>query len=112
MKRTIVIYEAANGKSPFLDWLHALKDVRGRAIIRARLNRIELGNLGDCKNVGDGVFEFRIAFGPGYRVYFGMQGETLVVLLCGGDKSTQTRDIVKAKLLWKEYKNGNKKLSR
>jgi len=111
MNRTLIIYEAPNGKSPFLDWLLALKDVKGRAVIRARLNRIELGNFGDCKSLGDGVFELKITFGPGYRVYFGKQGEILVVLLCGGDKSTQSRDIARAKLLWKEYKDGNKKLS-
>lgn len=107
MKRSIVIYETPSGRSPFLEWLLKLKDVKGRAAIRARLNRIELGNFGDCKSVGEGVFELRITFGPGYRVYFGKQGEHLVVLLCGGDKSTQDRDIVKAKLLWKEYKYGN-----
>ncbi len=112
MKWTIVIYESRAGKSPFAEWLSDLRDIKARAIIRARLNRIELGNFGDCKGVGGGVFELRIIFGPGYRVYFGKQGEFLVVLLCGGDKSTQSRDITKAKLLWEEHKNANKKLSR
>jgi len=111
MKRTIVIYETQSGKSPFTEWLSQLRDVKARAIVRARLNRIELGNFGDCKSVGDGVFELRVTFGPGYRVYFGKQGELLVVLLCGGDKGTQSRDITKAKLFWEEHKNANKELS-
>lgn len=107
MKRTILIYENTSGRSPFSDWLLALKDAKGRAVVRARLNRVELGNFGDCKAVGDGVFELRVAFGPGYRVYFGKHGELVVVLLCGGDKGTQGRDIAKAKQLWKEYKDAN-----
>ena len=110
MKQTIVIYEQESGKSLFLEWLLGLKDVKGRAVIRARLNRIELGNFGDCKSVGAGVQELRIAFGPGYRVYFGREGNTVVVLLYGGDKGSQSRDIAKAKLLWKEYKDANQKL--
>ena len=81
-----------------------------RAVIRARINRLELGNFGDCKSVGTGVLELRVSFGPGYRVYFGRDGNTLVVLLCGGDKGSQAKDILKAKLLWKEYKDASKKL--
>lgn len=110
VRQTIVIYEQENGKSPFLQWLLGLKDVKGRAVVRARLNRIELGNFGDCKGVGAGVQELRITFGPGYRVYFGREGNTVVVLLCGGDKGSQSRDIAKAKLLWEEYKDANQKL--
>jgi putative addiction module killer protein len=110
MNQTIVIYEQKRGKSPFLAWLLNLKDIKARATIRARINRLELGNFGDCKSVGNGVLELRISFGPGYRVYLGRDGSTLVVLLCGGDKSSQVKDIAKAKLLWKEYKDANKKL--
>jgi putative addiction module killer protein len=110
MKQTIVIYEQKRGKSIFLDWLLHLKDVKARAVIRARINRLELGNFGDCKSVGTGVLELRVSFGPGYRIYFGRDGNTLVVLLCGGDKSSQAKDIPKAKLLWKEYKDASKKL--
>lgn len=110
MEKTILIFETREGKCPFSDWLLGLKDVKGRAIIRARLERVRLGNLGDCKSIGDGISELRIAFGPGYRVYFGQDGSKLVVLLCGGDKSTQKKDIAKAKLLWMEYRNGTKKL--
>jgi len=111
VERTILLFETKNGVCPFSEWLSNLRDVKARAVIRARLERVRLGNLGDCKSVGDGVSEIRIAFGPGYRVYFGYDGRTLVVLLCGGDKSTQKKDIVKAKLLWSEYSYGSKKLS-
>lgn len=110
MNQSIVIYERRRGRSPFLDWLLHLKDVRARALIRARINRLELGNFGDCKSVGAGVFELRVSFGPSYRIYFGRDGNTVVVLLCGGDKSSQAKDMVKAKLLWKEYKDAGKKL--
>ena len=112
MERTLVIYEKSNGKSPFSQWLSALKDIKARAVIRARLNRIQLGNFGDCKSVGEGVVELKIAYGPGYRVYFGREGELIVVLLCGGNKASQSKDISQAKTFWKEYKNANKKLSR
>ena len=71
--------------------------------MRARLNRIRLGNFGDCKRVGGGVEELRIDFGPGYRIYYGRRGSLLVVLLCGGDKGTQARDILTAQKHWKEY---------
>ena len=71
---------------------------------RTRLDRLEGGNFGDCQSVGSGVFELRLHFGPGYRVYFGEVDRTIVLLLCGGDKSTQTRDIQRAKTYWLEYK--------
>jgi putative addiction module killer protein len=86
MNQALVIYERTNEKSPFLDWLLGLRDIQARAIIRARINRLELGNFGDCKSVGGGVLELRVPFGPGYRVYLGRDGHTVVVLLCGGDK--------------------------
>jgi putative addiction module killer protein len=112
MERTIVIYESNDGKCPFQNWLNGLGDIRGRATIRARLERVRLGNLGDCKSIGGGIFELRVQYGSGYRVYFGQDSLKLVVLLCGGDKGSQGRDIIKAKVLWKEYRNASKKLSR
>ena len=74
-------------------------------IIRARLNRVRLGNFGDCRSIGSGVEELRIDFGPGYRIYYGRQGSLTVILLYGGDKRTQPRDILTAKKYWKEYLN-------
>ena len=78
-------------------WLTALRDRQGRLRILARLDRLSMGNFGDAKAVGGGVFELRMTFGPGYRVYFLRAGRTLVLLLCGGDKSTQSSDISRAR---------------
>ena len=89
--------------APFSDWLASLKDTRAVGTVRARLNRIRLGNFGDCKPVGGGVEELRIDFGPGYRVYYGREGSLVVILLCGGSKGTQIRDILRAQRYWKEY---------
>jgi putative addiction module killer protein len=89
--------------TPFSDWLASLKDARAVGIVRARLNRIRLDNFGDCKSVGGGIEELRIDFGPGYRVYFGREGSLVVILLCGGSKGSQARDILRAQKYWKEY---------
>jgi putative addiction module killer protein len=89
--------------APFSDWLASLVDARAVGIVRARLNRIRLGNFGDCKSVGGGVEELRIDFGPGYRIYYGREGRLVVILLCGGSKGTQARDILRAQKYWKEY---------
>jgi len=101
-------YLAPDGKCPFRNWLRSLKDVKARARIRARINRIRLGNFGDCKSVGSGVSEFRIDHGPGYRVYFGRVGEKIVLLLCGGTKRNQEKDINLAKEYWYDYKKRKK----
>jgi putative addiction module killer protein len=96
-------YVTPNGKNPFRKWLHELRDVGARAKIRVRLNRVRLGNFGDAKAVGGGVSELRIPYGPGHRVYFARAGDTIVLLLCGGDKSSQKRDIETAKEYWLDY---------
>jgi len=100
-------YITEDGRSLFAEWLRGLKDRRARARILVRLNRVRLGNLGDSKSVGDGVFELRMTFGPGYRIYFGREGDTVVILLCGGDKSTQSKDIAQAKDYWADYRSGD-----
>lgn len=97
------IYETKNRRAPFSEWLEGLRDIRGKGVIRTRIIRLRLGNFGDCKNVGSGICELRIDFGPGYRVYFGRQGNEIVILLCGGDKRSQGKDIERAKLYWKDY---------
>lgn len=89
----------------FRSWMAELTDQRARARIAARIDRVIEGNLGDVKAVGDGVSELRIAYGPGYRVYFTRRGLRLVILLCGGDKSSQRRDIRTAKVLAKDLDN-------
>jgi putative addiction module killer protein len=96
-------YRTAAGKEPFTDWLAGLRDRQAQARILVRLERLELGNFGDCKFLREGVHEVRIDWGPGYRVYFGRDGQTVVVLLCGGDKRKQEADIRKAVELWQEY---------
>ena len=105
VEKDIRVYETIDGCAPFDDWLVALKDIEARAMVRARINRVRLGLLGDCKSVGDGVFELRIFYGPGYRVYFGQENDVTVILLCGGDKKSQGKDIEKAKRYWKDYKD-------
>jgi putative addiction module killer protein len=101
--REIKNYIKADGKIPFEDWYLDLKDKKARQKIRLRIDRAKLGNLGDYRSVGKGVFEFKIDCGPGYRVYFGQIGTSIVLLLCGGDKSTQEKDILKAQEYWKDY---------
>lgn len=88
----------------FATWLGELDDERARAKINVRIRRLSLGNPGDVKPVGEGVSELRIDYGPGYRVYFVRQGEKLIILLCGGDKKTQARDIEAAKAMAKELR--------
>jgi putative addiction module killer protein len=102
--RDIQIYMTEGGRAPFSEWLVSLRDNKARAKIRVRLDRVSLGNLGDCHGVGDGVQELRIDYGPGYRVYFGQVGSTIVLLLCGGDKNTQAKDIEQSKQYWNEYR--------
>ena len=96
-------YQAIDGHTPIRDWLHAFRDAVTRARIVARLDRLEAGSRGDWRSVGQGVFELRIDSGPGYRVCYGHDGAAVILLLCGGDKHTQVRDIEKAHAYWKDY---------
>lgn len=102
-EKQIIVYADNAGIEPFSEWMNNLRDAMGRKRIFTRIDRLAHGNYGDCESVGEGVKELRMFFGSGYRVYFGEQGSKLVVLLSGGDKSTQTQDIKQAKLYWKEY---------
>ena len=86
-----------------MTWERKLKDHRSKAIIAARVFRVANGLLGDVEPVGQGVSELRIHYGPGYRVYFQQRGNELVLLLCGGDKSSQARDIRRAQQLWQQF---------
>lgn len=96
-------YVTGDGRKPFKEWLEGLRDIQGRARVRVRLDRVRLGNLGDSRSVGEGVHELRINYGPGYRVYFGLEGNRLVLLLLGGDKSSQVKDIARARVFWKDH---------
>lgn len=104
-QKTIRYYRAKSGKIPFEQWISRLKDSKTRARIFRRIERVALGNYGDCKSVGSGVLELRLAFGAGYRVYFAEENGVAIILLVGGDKSTQQTDIDKAKQYWCEFKS-------
>jgi putative addiction module killer protein len=99
----IEIYTTETGELPFTEWLESLKDKTARYRIKVRLDRVSLGNLGDYKPVERGVSELRLKFGPGYRIYFGYADKTVVLLLCGGDKSSQEKDIKRAIYYWEDY---------
>ena len=101
---TLEYYITETGKIPFRDWLESLKDIHARAKIRVALDRIRLGNFGHAKSVGEGVHEFKIDYGPGYRVYYAFSGAAIVLLLLGGDKASQSKDIARAKEFWKVFK--------
>ncbi len=103
--KTVIIYADENGSEPFTEWLESLRDPSVRRRILVRLRRVEQGNYGDYKPLQDGIYELRFTFGPGYRVYFAEDGDTVMVILGGGDKSTQNKDIDNAKTRWKEYQS-------
>lgn len=109
-KKTNVLYKGQRIEIrqtlQFDKWFHDLRDRRARLRIADRLKRLAAGNAGDTKSVGDSVQELRLAFGPGYQIYYIWRGNTLVLLLTGGDKDNQTRDIAKAKELAKEANDG------
>ena len=101
-------YVGSDGRSPFAGWFGDLNSV-ARAKVTTAIARIEQGNLSKIKSVGEGVLEYKIDFGPGYRVYFGRDGEMLIILLTGGTKKRQQRDIEAAKTYWREYKQGKRR---
>jgi len=99
----ILKYEAVDGTIPLDAWLAGLRDRRAKARVLVRLNRLKLGLEGHWRSVGEGVRELKIPEGKGYRVYYAWDGQTIVLLLCGGDKSTQNADIENAKTYWRDY---------
>jgi len=103
--KTVLVYIDEHGNEPFTLWLASLKDRKTVERIRVRLRRLESGLFGDCQSVGEGVLELRMFFGSGYRIYFGEDKGNIIILLCGGDKSSQSRDIKTAKTYWKEYQD-------
>ena len=105
----ISLYLLPDGSCPFVQWLEGLRDRRARAKIKQRLDRLELGNMGDFKAVGKGVSELRVNYGPGYRIYFARTGQQIVLLLCGGDKKTQNKDILKAQQYWMAFQKSVQK---
>jgi len=97
-------YQCENGQAPFTEWLNRLRDKVAQARIRVRLRQVEIGNFGDSESVGEGVIELRIHVGAGYRVYCTRHGKLVVLLLFGGNKSSQAADIRQAREYWSEWK--------
>lgn len=106
MNNIINEYVTDKGESPYNNWLNLFKDIKGRAIIISYVDRMELGIFGDSKPVGDGVMELRIHYGPGYRVYYARDGKDIYLLLGGGKKSSQKKDIKLAKKHWETHRVG------
>lgn len=105
-QREVLYYLTADGVAPFERWFFGLRDAKARAQVLTRIARAGFGNFGDHAAVGEGVCELRIDFGPGYRVYYGIDGDG-IVMLGGGDKSTQAGDIESAKVRWRDYKESD-----
>ncbi len=101
--KTLTLYTEPSGKQPFAAWIEKIRDPKAYSRISIRLRLLEQGHYGDVKPVGGGVYELRLFFGPGYRIYFAENRGQTVLLLCGGDKSTQARDIETAQHYWKLY---------
>jgi putative addiction module killer protein len=103
MEYEIKIYATENGREPFREWLDCLKDFDTQALILQRLQRIKLGNFGDCKPIDDGLWEFRIHQKSGFRIYYARVEQRLILIVGGGDKRSQQRDIAKAKKCLEDY---------
>ncbi len=102
-QRSAIRFKASTGKIPFDEWFDALKSKVAQAKLAVRIERAEKGLFGDHKGVGEGVVELRDPFGPGYRIYFGIFEDEIILLLLGGDKSSQVADVKKAKEYWADY---------
>ena len=108
-ERKVLYYRTVREVLPFQEWRNRIRDDDARAAIDARIARFRGGNFGDSEPIGDGASESRIHFGPGYRIYYGLDGDK-IVLLCGGNKATQGADIRRAREFWKDYKKRGKKV--
>jgi putative addiction module killer protein len=101
-------YVTASGRNVLVEWLQALNDEKTAARLAARIARLAAGNFGDCRPLHHGVWELRIDYGPGYRIYYAMIGQKCVLLLCGGNKRTQAADIRRATAYWQDYQERTK----
>lgn len=106
--RRVDYYSTLSGKQPAREWLLGVKDVLTQAVLFKRIRQAGKGNFGKTRHVGDGVSELKINFGPGYRIYYGIYRDELILILMGGNKSTQQKDIRKARAYWLEWKEDNK----
>ena len=103
VKKTVLVYRTPNGYHPFIIWKENEIDLLTQARIEKRIDLLKLGHFGKNRYLGDGVWELKIDLGPGYRIYYGEISKILILLLLGGSKKTQQKDIVKAKYFWREY---------
>ena len=99
-------YQNQAKKTPFVEWLVVLQNIQAKNCILRRINRLQLGNFGDCKPCRNGVWELRIDIGPGYRIYYARSGKQIIVLLCAGDKKSQSADISRACDYWRDWQEG------
>ena len=104
LSRQIFEYIAPSGSNPFREWLDGLSDRKAQALIDVRIANVRRGTFGDCKPLGHGVFELKLSYGPGYRIYIAMDGGAVVLLLCGGSKKSQSRDIQRAYQYLEDYR--------
>ena len=111
MEIEIEMYETSKGKQPFAIWLD-IQEIHTRAKVLTRLDRLKLGNFGDCKTIGDGISELRIHYGPGIRIYYAKIGSKIILLLCGGNKASQVKDIKRAKEYLTDYQSGEEKYAK
>lgn len=102
MTYELIVYKTSTGKEPLKDWLDGLESADRMRILK-RLDRLRLGNFGDHKSLGDNVYELRFTFGGGFRTYYGISNNKIVILLCGGNKKQQNKDIESAKYFWRDY---------
>lgn len=100
----ISIFKTTTGKMPFQQWLNNITDIKTRVAIELRIDRLTIGNFGQNKSLGGGLYELKIDIGPGYRIYFCKIGQQIILLLCAGDKKSQQKDIIKAREYLKDYK--------
>ena len=105
----IELYKTRSGHCPFDIWFESLRELYTRAKILTRLDRLKLGNFGDCKSLGEGIAELRLDYGPGFRVYYSKIGNKVILLLCGGVKGSQAKDINNAREYLKEYRSREEK---
>jgi putative addiction module killer protein len=105
----IQIYATEDGFEPFKDWIDSLKNLETRALIFQRIQRIKLGHFGDCKPIQDGLWEFRIHYGSGYRIYYSRTGNRVILFFCGGSKGSQKKDIKLAMKYLEDYRSNYEK---
>lgn len=104
IEKAVYFYQSGSGRVPFEEWLLSLDDARAKSVVRARLARLRVGSFGDCKSIGRGIYELRIFYGPGYRIYFARLSDRSLLILRAGAKDRQKQDIQEAERCWDDYR--------